>query len=166
MSADKPLSYKQEKFCHEYILDGNGAAAAIRAGYAAKYADRQAYQLLENNRVKTRIEELQNKALKRNNMEVDDLIQWLIKAATLKIDQFADVLPNGVILKDFDEIPEEWKPFIQEIQNTSTGGVQIKFIDKLGAIKELGKMLGAYEKDNSQKQQLPPIVVVQAKEDD
>ena len=30
----KKLTHKQEVFCMEYLIDGNGTAAAIRAGYS------------------------------------------------------------------------------------------------------------------------------------
>lgn len=43
----KALTVRQRRFCEEYILDFNGSAAAVRAGYSPKYADRQAYQLLK-----------------------------------------------------------------------------------------------------------------------
>lgn len=42
------LSPRQRAFCHEYIVDFNGSAAAIRAGYSTKYPDRQAHLLLKN----------------------------------------------------------------------------------------------------------------------
>ena len=32
------LSAKQNRFVEEYLLDGNGAAAAVRAGYSVKSA--------------------------------------------------------------------------------------------------------------------------------
>jgi phage terminase small subunit len=40
------LSVRQRRFCEEYIIDFEGKAAAIRAGYAPKWADRQAHELL------------------------------------------------------------------------------------------------------------------------
>lgn len=42
------LSPRQRAFCHEYIVDFNGTAAAIRAGYSTNYPDRQAHNLLKN----------------------------------------------------------------------------------------------------------------------
>lgn len=162
----KLKNQKHESFCQNYVKHGgNITKAMLAAGYSHSYANDRGYELSGKIGIKARIEELQKQALKRNEMEIDDIVQWLVKASTLKIDQFAEVMPNGVILKDFDEIPEEWKPFIQEITNTNAGGVQIKFIDKLGAIKELAKILGAYEKDNAQKQVMPVIKVIQAKDD-
>lgn len=53
------LTPRQLAFCNEYVVDFNGKAAAIRAGYSAKNADRQAYLLLMNEGVRAYIEHLQ-----------------------------------------------------------------------------------------------------------
>lgn len=42
------LSPRMRAFCEEYVVDFNGAAATIRAGYAIAYADRQAYALMHH----------------------------------------------------------------------------------------------------------------------
>lgn len=52
---------KRERFCREYVIDGNGAQAAIRAGYSAKTAVVQASQLLRLLNVQRRVEELRQK---------------------------------------------------------------------------------------------------------
>lgn len=41
----RALSPRMRTFCEEYVVDFNATAAAIRAGYAQAYADRQAYAL-------------------------------------------------------------------------------------------------------------------------
>ena len=55
----KNLTDRQAAFVRHYVGTArfNGAEAARAAGYAPKYADRQAYQLLENPRVRAAIEE-------------------------------------------------------------------------------------------------------------
>jgi phage terminase small subunit len=42
------LTIRQRRFCEEYVIDYNGKAAAMRAGYATKWADRQAQNLMLN----------------------------------------------------------------------------------------------------------------------
>ena len=44
---ERPLTPKQAAFVREYLIDLNGAQAAIRAGYSAKSADRIAHELLK-----------------------------------------------------------------------------------------------------------------------
>lgn len=60
--GNKRLTLKQQKFVTAYLGEcrGNATKAAMAAGYAPKYADRQAYQLLENPRVQSAIAQRQN----------------------------------------------------------------------------------------------------------
>jgi hypothetical protein len=55
---NKGLTPKQARFCLEYIKDGNGTQAAIRAGYSEKTADQQASRLLTNVKVNMEIDRL------------------------------------------------------------------------------------------------------------
>lgn len=54
------LNEKQEKFCQAYILHRNATRAAIAAGYSETSAYNQGYRLLQEEKVKERIEELTN----------------------------------------------------------------------------------------------------------
>lgn len=47
----KDLTPRQKKFCELYAANPDGKQAALGAGYAPAYADRQASQLLDNPRV-------------------------------------------------------------------------------------------------------------------
>ncbi|HEX4325779.1 MAG TPA: terminase small subunit [Burkholderiales bacterium] len=51
----KPLSARQERFVHEYLLDHNASAAARRAGYSGKTRGSQACALMKNPLVCERI---------------------------------------------------------------------------------------------------------------
>jgi hypothetical protein len=51
----KPLSARQERFVHEYLLDHNASAAARRAGYSGKTRGSQACALMRNPLVQERI---------------------------------------------------------------------------------------------------------------
>jgi len=50
-TAAKKLTAKQQCFVAEYLVDLNATQAAIRAGYSAKTAEQQGYQLLQNTSV-------------------------------------------------------------------------------------------------------------------
>jgi len=58
-ALERALSPRQLAFAREYIVDYNGAAAAIRAGYSVNSADKQAYILNRHLGVKRYIEYLQ-----------------------------------------------------------------------------------------------------------
>lgn len=52
------VTEKRELFCHEYLIDLNATAAAVRSGFSEKTAAQQGYQLLRDPDVKKRIDEL------------------------------------------------------------------------------------------------------------
>lgn len=66
------LTPRQRAFAHEYVVDFNGTAACIRAGYAKQYADRQAHILLHHKGVAFLIDHLtQSKAAKTVSVDPD-----------------------------------------------------------------------------------------------
>lgn len=74
------LSVRMRRFAEEYILDYNGAAAVVRAGYSNKYPDRQAYALLRNKGVAFYVDHLtRSKEVKIVSVTPDYLIQRIIE---------------------------------------------------------------------------------------
>lgn len=74
------LTHRQRRFCDEYTVDFNGAAAAVRAGYAKTYADRQASQLLKNKGVAAYIDYLTaSKAAKIMSVDPDWVLQGIVE---------------------------------------------------------------------------------------
>lgn len=61
IKRERKLTLKQTRFAHEYVIDGNGTAAAIRAGYKAAGAHVTAHVLLNTNKIQDLIQELQDK---------------------------------------------------------------------------------------------------------
>lgn len=55
----------QKRFCQEYLIDLNGSAAAVRAGYSKKTSCQKAYELLNKPDVREEIQkEMKNMAEK------------------------------------------------------------------------------------------------------
>lgn len=74
------LTPRQRRFCDEYILDFNGAAAAVRAGYSTNYPDRQAHQLLKNKGIAAYIDYLTaSRASKIMSVDPDWVMQGVVK---------------------------------------------------------------------------------------
>jgi hypothetical protein len=73
------LTPRQRRFCEEYVIDFNGTAAAIRAGYATQYADRQAHQLIKNKGVSTYVDFLvASNAAKVMAVDPDYIVQGIV----------------------------------------------------------------------------------------
>jgi hypothetical protein len=70
------LTPRQRAFAHEYIVDFNGSAAAIRAGYSKPWADRQAHILLKHKGVAFLIDHLTiSKTAKATIIDPDYVLQ-------------------------------------------------------------------------------------------
>lgn len=134
------LTPKQERFCQEYLIDLNATQAAIRAGYSAKTANEQGARLLVNVSIQKYIQDLQEGIKKRNQISVDEIMQNLIEVKNRCM--------QNVPVMYYDKIDKEWKH-----EGADIGEPLYKF-DSQGATKALdllGKIVGAYEKDNNQK---------------
>lgn len=76
----KVLTDKQARFVDEYLIDSNGAYAAIRAGYSEKTAPQKACALLKEPHIKAAIDKGRAKIAKRNDLTIDDLLAELEQA--------------------------------------------------------------------------------------
>ena len=75
--VDKPLTPKEEQFCHEFQVDLNGAAAARRAKYAEKSARITASKLLTKPNIARRLAELRKERLDKTDVEAEDVVRML-----------------------------------------------------------------------------------------
>lgn len=71
------LNRRQELFCHEYVVDANGAQAAIRAGYAEVSARVTACRLLGKPAVQDRVAELMSERMERVGVDADVVLYGL-----------------------------------------------------------------------------------------
>ena len=73
-------SYRQTRFVEEYLIDGNGAQAAIRAGYSARSAKEQASRLLTYANVRAAIDQKRAVTARTTGVRVADVVQGLVNA--------------------------------------------------------------------------------------
>ena len=157
MAADN-LNRRQQKFCVEYIKTGNGAKAAINAGYSERTAKNQASRLLTNVNVKEYVEKLKKEAIERNKIELDEVVSILSSLVRFDI---ADIYhPDGTI-KELHEMSKEARLAIETIETTQTIKkkrkgrktkiCKVKVSDRKRSIDMLLRYFGAYREDNEQK---------------
>lgn len=75
----KKLTSKQQKFYNEYILDFNGTAAVIRAGYSEKGASVTANILLKNPRIVADINKFNAKLADSASKSREEIVKDLEK---------------------------------------------------------------------------------------
>ena len=73
------LTAKQQAFVDEYLIDLNATQAAIRAGYSAKTAMEQGYQLLQNPSVSTALSEAVAARSERTQINADYVLRQAVK---------------------------------------------------------------------------------------
>ena len=119
------LKPKHERFCQEYVIDYNGAQAAIRAGYKEKSARGQASELLTNPNILARIREIQQEQIKRLAISQDFVVLQLIDTYNCCRE------PKPVMKYDYAE--QAW---------VESGMYQFDSRGALKALEMLGKHLG------------------------
>lgn len=89
------LTARQGRFVDEYLINPNGAQAAVKAGYSSKAAKEQASRLLTNVNVQAAITEGNNRRRKETEITQDWVLQSLRKIAERCIEQ--DFEPHAAI---------------------------------------------------------------------
>jgi phage terminase small subunit len=72
---------KHERFAREYVTDRNGTQAAIRAGYSKRSAAEQAYDLLRNPQIASRVDELSQRTLRQADITAERVMLELARLA-------------------------------------------------------------------------------------
>lgn len=73
------LNEKQKQFCEEFIIDFNGAQAAIRAGYSKRSAKQIAFEHLTKPDLQAYIKELIENRNERTRITQDEVIRDIIE---------------------------------------------------------------------------------------
>ncbi len=93
--AKRKLNAKQILFAEEYLVDLNGAQAAIRAGYTKKTARITASKLLTNSNILKYIQEQQAKRCTRTKVNADWVLDRLAKIAEGSLGDFIVIPEDG-----------------------------------------------------------------------
>lgn len=158
-TIENELTDRQGQFCKEYVVDFNGTQAAIRAGYSKKTANEQASRLLANVNIQRFIKSLQNKLSEDTGITAKMVIDELAKIGFSDIKNFYD---SATETKDITSLDNKLSAAVSSIKITETEGEwgsktvkEFRLHDKISALDKLGRHLGVFEKDNSQKKPDP-----------
>ncbi len=135
------LNRRQALFATQYVVDLNGAQAAIRAGYSEHSARVTASKLLTKANILQAIEGAFAERMERVQLDQDDVVRRLAQIAFTDIDAFASWTGGRISLKDLDDIPADRRGALAEIQET-TQGLRIKMADRMPALALLARHFG------------------------
>jgi phage terminase small subunit len=166
------LTPKQAKFVDEYLVDLNATQAAIRAGYSKRTADVIGILNLGKLSIANAIQERRDE-LKANTQMSQ---QWVLERYKRLVDyDLSDFFDDEGNLKPLSEIPPAalyavtgFKSVNSRVVNEKANGdvrkaytllQDLKLTDKKTALDSIGKHLGMFELDNSQRRPLLPIQI-------
>lgn len=153
---DIKLTAKEEKFCYEYAIDLNATQAAIRAGYSQKTARAIGYENLTKPHISTRI-----RAMQANLCETAGItaLKVILEHKKIAFVNTSDIYKNWHTRREFEELPEEVKACISEIDTkikteweydqdqekkvpVHVEYVRVKLFDKQKALDSISKLGG------------------------
>lgn len=139
-----PREDKIELFCRFYALNPNAAEAARRAGYSEKNARDAGWRLLQRQKIKDRIKQLQE-----NAAEVMDLTKARVLQGLLRIAEFdtRKLYDQDNILKSIKNFRDDEALAIAGIEVLEQFGVlgtvkKVKLGDRRAAWDSINRMLG------------------------
>lgn len=143
------LTPKQARFVEEYLVDGNGAAAARRAGYSPKRADQLALQTLRNAGVQAALAERRAQIAQVTAVSQERIAKELARLGLFDIRKLVrnDGTPLGLHELDEDTARAIVAIDVVSIGNADVGVGQVlklKLADKGANLERLAKLLGYF----------------------
>ena len=114
------LTDRQQKFCHEFMLDFNGTAAAIRAGYSRKGAAATASRLLTNDKIQAYLSRLRDRTSRNAEVTLERTLEEISYVAFSRFTDAASFDNEGLTLKDSSGLPESVLAAIESVTFTET----------------------------------------------
>lgn len=151
------LTPKQQAFVNEYLVDHNATAAAIRAGYSERTANREGSRLLSKVDIQEALQIAQQQQQQRTQITADRVVRECASLGLSDIGDILDFTGTEPRLRPACEIPESARRAISSVKvrrfvegAVGTNGpytrtvevVEFKLWDKLSALDKLGKYLG------------------------
>ena len=158
--AARKLAPMQSVFVQEYLVDLNATQAAIRAGYSAKTAEQQGYQLLQKPSVQAAIAERQKEREQRTAVTADRV---LLEAARLALFDPRKLFNDDGSPKGITELDDDTAAavagieVVEQFEGSGKDRVFVGYLkkyriaDKNSALEKLFRHHGLYERDNGQK---------------
>lgn len=161
------LTNQQQRFVDEYLIDRNGAQAAIRAGYSPNKSQVTGSYLLTIPNIRSQVDDRLKAMTEASGVTAQRVIDELAKLGFTNIQDFLTDQNTVASLKGMDPAKTAAVSGIK-VEEVSFGDpdnpitkvvTTLKLADKRAALVDLGRHLGIFEKDNLQKDR-PQVVHV------
>lgn len=140
MSNPDKLTPREEAFVREYLIDLSATNAAKRAGYSAKTAKEQGYQLLQRPRIAAAIQAAMQARNERLDASADDVLREITRLAMFDPAAFVNVKKPADVAK----LPENVRRAIVGWSWDRLGHFTLK-LAKEGALEMLARHHALYK---------------------
>ena len=163
------MTPKQQRFVEEYGVDSNATQAAIRAGYSAKTAEQQGYQLLQNTSVAAAIAERAEKLSQKLEITAERVLRELALIGFANMSDYITIGSDGDPFVDLSMLDRDKAAAISEVmvEDFKDGRgenardvrkVKFKLSDKRAALVDLGRHLKLFTDNLNVKVDVPEEV--------
>jgi len=129
------------KFPDKYFETMNAAQSAIFAGFSADTAKQSGYQILQREDVQEYLQKMRQEYAEKAGVSKE----WVIE----RFKHISDACVQATPVMEFDPIDKCMK---QKFNNEDQPVYEFDSSGAVSSTREIGKIIGAYEKDNEQKQ--------------
>ena len=160
---ENELTEKQKRFCQEYVIDLNGTAAMVRAGFSAKAARTTASYYLKKAGIKAYVKELQEQIALELKINAKTVIEELARVAFADM---ADYLDEKNRLREVKSLTNRKSAAIQSVKvieidrdDAHTVITYFRLHNKTVALERLGRHLGVFATGDSPCEELEPLII-------
>jgi phage terminase small subunit len=150
-----------EVFSEEFLVDLNATRAAERAGYSKKGAEQRGYELLRDEKVKSRIADLMARRAERVGLSQQQIVQELCDQLSVSLPDVVTWGPNGLEVKDsaaltgpqrkalkkvkVKKVVRETESADGKIHRTISYDYEVELHDRVSVIEMAGRHLGMWK---------------------
>jgi len=135
------------------VFEGKSLSDAYRDAFpqAARWktttVHRRASDMIRDAQVVARLEEIKKQAIENSQITADMIVRELARVAFANKKQLVSWGPDGIVLRDSDELTDGEAAAVAEVSETTgryTQSVRIKTHDKVKALDLLGRYAGLF----------------------
>ena len=155
------MNAREKRFCEEYLIDLNAAAAARRAGYKGSTAAGAAKWINPTNPEKpllrAHIDDLAAERSKRTGISADRVLRELARVGFADLTDAVDA-ETGMLRPNASEDDRAAIASIRVKRGDMFDEYEVRAADKLRALELIGKHLGMFRESVSLTVEVPQIV--------
>jgi phage terminase small subunit len=143
-ASPRPLTDRQERFVHEYLIDQNATQAAIRAGYSAKTQGGQAAELMKNPEICRRIAAGLQDLFTRLKLTAERVMRERMRIAFFDARTLFDAAGRPLSPADMDEETQAALLVHYDFKPDGGVGIKVRQQNKSAHLAALERLLRAH----------------------